>query len=164
MPGRVKGEQPGIRDVGIGPALMIGTTVPACGPFVLLAQQGSQPSARALIELDDGISMSLLDVAKPASQRPVEIDDHGVEALTSRASGLVADRILELGQALLAHMPLPGLEPGTEDLEPLARNAAAAGMRFPWMRRQPVLGHPGPGPGEGGVSLRDRHGMTKSPA
>src|SRR5690625_5154808 len=45
LPGCVKREQPGIREVGVGPAYLIVPGEPEAGPLFLLAQDGTQPAA-----------------------------------------------------------------------------------------------------------------------
>ena len=52
------------------------------------------------------------------------------------------DGVLELVQALLAHVAPAGFEPVAEELEPLPRRAAVADMRLLGMQRQAVRLHP----------------------
>ncbi len=59
----------------------------------------------------------MLEVAEPAAQRPIEIGDDAGEAVAARALRLLADRILEAGQALLADEASSGLEPVAKEVE-----------------------------------------------
>ena len=44
----------------------------------------------------------MLEVAAPAAQRPIEIDDDAREAIAARAFRLLSDAVLEASEALLS--------------------------------------------------------------
>src|ERR1700675_581424 len=116
-PGCVECEQPGSCEECVGPALVVGVTATVAGTLFLLAQERAQPSADELVEHNEGAGMSVLEVAEPAAQRPIEIDDDAREAVAPRTSRLHPDSVLEAGQALLADQPPSGFEPIAEEVE-----------------------------------------------
>ena len=111
LPSRMKCEQSGIREEGIGPALMIGSTETEPRALLLLAQEGPEPATNEAVEDVESAVMRLLEVAEPAAQDRVEIADRSGEADPSRADGFRPDAILQLVHALLAHVSPAGFEP-----------------------------------------------------
>src|SRR3984957_12651944 len=100
--------------------------------------------------------MGLFEVGEPASQRPIEIGRDAREAVAPRTPRLHPDAVLQLGQALLAHVTLAGLEPVAEELETLSRLPAVADMRLLRMQREAVHRHPGAPVIESGFRLLAR--------
>src|SRR6266567_1497213 len=80
--------------------------------------------------------MSVLEVAEPAAQRPIEIGDDAGEAVAARASRLRSDAVLEAGQALLADQTPAGFEPIAEEVEAFPELPAVADMSLVRMRMQ----------------------------
>jgi hypothetical protein len=76
----MKCEQPGLGEEGIRPALMVGASCSEAGSSLLLSQDRTQPPADEPIEHDEGARMSVLEVAKPATQHRVQIIDDAREA------------------------------------------------------------------------------------
>src|SRR5690625_7751284 len=64
LPGRVKGEQPGIREVGVGPAYLIGPGEYETGPSLLLAQRGAQPPEYELVQAPESAAADVPEAAK----------------------------------------------------------------------------------------------------
>src|SRR5258708_30413869 len=63
--------------------------------------------------------MSVLEVAEPAAQRPIEIDDDAGEAVAARAFRLRSDAVLEAGEGLFSGAAAARFEPGAPGLEGL---------------------------------------------
>ena len=61
--------------------------------------------------------LGVLEITKPAAQRPVEVRHDAREAVAACAFRLRPDTVLEAGQALLADQTPTGFEPITEELE-----------------------------------------------
>src|SRR5262245_63968694 len=97
---------------------MIPVVVADARTFVLLAQHGPQAPPDHLIQLEEGARTSVLEVPEPAPECPVEIGDHDLQALPTGPPRLLPDRLLQLVQALLAHVTPAALEPVAEGLEP----------------------------------------------
>src|SRR5215471_10432166 len=144
LPGRVKREQPGIREVGIGPSSMVSPIIADPRTSRLLAQHCPQAPSDHLIELEEDAWMGVLEVAEPASERPVEIDDDGLEALTSRPPCLRPDRLLQLVEALLAYVTATTLKPVAEELESVPLLPTVGDPCLCGLQRQTVFGHPRP--------------------
>ena len=109
--------------------------------------------------------MGVLEVAEPSPQRRVEVRDDAREAVAARPFRLVPEAVLELVQALLAHVALTGFEPVAEEVETLSRLPAVADMRLLGVQREAVVVHPGAHGFEGGcASSAVRHRITKSSA
>src|SRR5208283_5649031 len=100
--------------------------------------------------------MGVLEVAEPAAQRPVEVRHDAFEAVAARTLRLGPQGVLELVQALLAHVALAGFEPVAEELETLSRLPAVADMRLLGMPRKAVAAHPGAHVFESGFRLLAR--------
>src|SRR5712691_3606739 len=153
LPGRVKREQPGIGEEGVGPEAMVIASCSESGPMGLPAQDRPQPSADELVEHDERAGMRVLEVAEPAAQCPIEISDDSLEAVPALSSRLRSDRIFDAMPTLLANKPPPSFEPITEELKPLPRCQAVADMRFVRMQTQAVLCHPSTDFRQGSVGL-----------
>ena len=125
LPGRVQGEQPGVGEEGVGPALMVGQAAPEAGMLGLLAQDRAQSSSHEPVERREGVWVGVLEVAEPAAQHRVEIGDDPREALPLRPSRLGPDAVLEPGQALPADKPASRLEPVAEEVEAFPRPPAS---------------------------------------
>lgn len=97
--------------------------------------------------------MGVLMVAKPTSQRRVEIRNDSLKALTPRPSRLRSHAILESLKALLAHPTLPGFEPIAQKVETFSRLPAVAEMCFVRMQHQAVVGDPRANGRQGGFRL-----------
>src|SRR5712691_10475861 len=63
LPGRVKREQPGIGEEGVGPEAMVIASCSESGPMGLPAQDRPQPSADELVEHDERAGMRVLEVS-----------------------------------------------------------------------------------------------------
>ena len=88
MPGRVKCEQPGFCEEGIGPAEMVRQSSAHAGAATLLSmQQRAQAPTDEPIEPAEGVRVRVLEVGEPAPQQWVEIGDDPRERL-SRAFGV----------------------------------------------------------------------------
>ena len=81
----MKREQPGFREEGIWPALMVGAADAHARALFLLAQEGAQPPSDKPVELAEGGVMGMFEVAEPAAQQRVEISDGAGEAVAARA-------------------------------------------------------------------------------
>src|SRR5215470_10368676 len=88
--------------------------------------------------------MGMLEVAEPALERPVEVDDDGLQAVPSGSPRLRTDRLLQLVEALLAHMTAAALEPIAEELKPVPLLPAVGDPRLLGMQREAVRRHPRP--------------------
>ena len=98
----------------------------------------------------------MFEVAEPAAQQRVEIRHDAGEAVAPCAPRLLSDAVLELVQALLAHVTLAGFETVAEELEPLPQPPTVAVMRLFGVQREAVFAHPGAHLREGGVRLLAR--------
>jgi hypothetical protein len=63
----VKREQPGFREEGIWTALVVGAADAAPAALLLLAPDGAQPSSDKPVELAEGGTMGMFEVAEPAA-------------------------------------------------------------------------------------------------
>src|ERR1700722_2517099 len=117
LPGRVEREQPSICEEGNWPSLMIGACLSEAGPARLLAQHRPQATPDQLVECEEGPRVGMLEASEPAPKRRVETGDHEGEASPPRPWRLFPNRLLELVQALLAHVTPTALEPVAEKLE-----------------------------------------------
>src|SRR5260370_39162054 len=109
---------------------MVGLTASEAGTLFLLAQERAQPSADELVEHDKGAGMCVLNVAEPATQRPIEVGDDAREAVAARASRLHSDAVLETGHALLADQTSTGFEPIAHEVEAFPAIPAITDMRL----------------------------------
>src|SRR5690625_611646 len=142
LPGRVKGEQPGIREVGVGPAYLIGPGESETGPLFLLAQDGAQPPAYELVQALEGVAAGVLEVAKPTSQYRVQSVDDPRQALPARPSRLLPDLAFETGEALLADIASAAGEAVAKELEALCRSPTVDDVGLVRMQAKAVLRHP----------------------
>ncbi len=126
----MKREQPGFREEGIWPSLMVGAADALPWALFLLAQDGAQPPSDKPVELAEGGVMGMFEVAEPAAQQRVEILHGAGEAVAACAPRLLSYAVLELVQALLAHATPAGFETVAEELEPLPRLPAVADIVF----------------------------------
>src|ERR1700722_14810233 len=97
--------------------------------------------------------MGMLEVAEPAAQCPIEIDDNAREAVAACAFRLRPDTVLEAGQALLADQTPTGFEPITEELEAFPGVSAVADMGLVRMQTQAVVGDEGANLRQSGLGL-----------
>src|SRR5215472_17386831 len=105
--GAVQAEEPVFGKEGDGPADVV---VAAADPFPTppFAQDVTQPATDPAVERRKRRAVAVLEVFKPAPQRPVEIgDDHG-QAVARGPAGFRPDRVLELLQALPPRPALAG--------------------------------------------------------
>src|SRR5260370_15218105 len=109
--GSVKGEQPAIREEGVGPLPVVGFASSDAGALVLLAQDGAQPSADEAIDDAKQSRCGMLEVAKPSPQHRVEVTDDPFQGVAAAADRLAPHFVLERLQALLAHQPATRLNP-----------------------------------------------------
>src|SRR6266550_6177135 len=103
-------EKPVLGKEGIGPPDVVG----AAGdprPAMLFTLDIAQPPTDPAVERGECRAATVLEVFKPAAQRPVKVLDDLGQAVSRRAFGLGPDRILELLQALGAGPASAGLEP-----------------------------------------------------
>src|SRR5271165_2246321 len=100
--------------------------------------------------------MGMFEVAEPAAQQWIEVSYGAGEAVAPCAPRLLSYAVLELVQALLAHVTLAGFETVAEELEPLPRLPTVADMRLFGVQREAVFAHPGAHLREGGVRLLAR--------
>jgi hypothetical protein len=63
-----KGEQPLIREEGIGPSPVVCSAVSHRRPPILLAQNGTQPSPDEAVEYAEQARSGMLEVSKPPPQ------------------------------------------------------------------------------------------------
>ena len=85
----MKREQPGFREEGIWPALMVGAADAPTGALFLLAQDGAQPPPDKPVELVEGGVMGMFEVAEPAAQQRVEVSYGAGEAVAACAPRLL---------------------------------------------------------------------------
>src|SRR5207245_7346239 len=88
--------------------------------------------------------IGVLEVAEPALERPVEINNDDLQALPSGSPRLRADCLLQLVEALLAHVTAAAVEPIAEELEPVPLLSAVGDPRLLGVQREAVRGHPRP--------------------
>ena len=67
--GCVQGEQSLAREVGIGPALLVGLASPRTGPFLLLAQDGAQPPSHEAVDIGEHAGRGMLEVSEPTAEQ-----------------------------------------------------------------------------------------------
>src|SRR5271166_6068121 len=132
---------------------MVGAADALPWTLLLLAQEGAQPPPDKPVELAEGGVMGMFEVAEPAAQPRVEIRHGTGEAVAPCAPRLLPYAVLELVQALLAHVALAGFETVAEELEPLPRPPTVADMRLFGMQREAIFAHPGANLREGGLRL-----------
>src|ERR1700685_2226686 len=136
---------------------MIGLTPSqARRPLLLFTEKGTYPSTGESVEPFEDEVLGVLKITEPAAELPVEVRHDACEAVAARAFRLGPDGVLELSQALLAHVALAGFEPVAEELETLPRLPAVADMRLLGMQREAVSAHPSAYVFEGGFRLLAR--------
>src|SRR5215216_6868236 len=147
---------------------MVGSIVADAWFVRLFAQYRSQASPDHLIEFEEDARMGMLEVAEPASERPVEITDDDPQAFPASSSRFLADRLLELVEALLAHMTTAAFEPVAEELKPIPLLPAIGDPCLRRMQREAIRRRPRPNqrecrqgldvpPGEGDEVVRISH-------
>src|SRR6266511_5688312 len=121
---------------------MVGPIVTDARTVLLLAQHGPQAPPDHLIEVEEDARVGVLEVAEPAFERPVEIDHDDLQALPSGPPCLLADRLLQLVEALLSHMTTAAFEPVAEELEPVPLAPAVGDPRLLGVQHEAVRSHP----------------------
>jgi hypothetical protein len=76
-----QGEQPMIREEGIGPSSMVCLTSSYRRPLFLLAQDSSQPSADHLVDPAEQAWPGVFEVAEPSPKHRVEVSDDPFQAI-----------------------------------------------------------------------------------
>ena len=114
--GRSQGEQPELRKVGIGPALMIRSASPT-SQAMPMAQDAAQTHAHPVVQRGKRALIAVLEVAKPAVQGSIQIDDGGLQALPARAPGLGSNRVSKFPFTLPTRPFSALLEMVTEKIE-----------------------------------------------
>jgi hypothetical protein len=82
----LQGEQPAIREEGIGPALMVAVAASDARALVLLAQDGAQAAADNAVEDAEQSWCGVLEIAKPAPQQRVEVVDDPLQTVAAAAA------------------------------------------------------------------------------
>src|SRR6266704_2232494 len=123
---------------------MVGSIIAHTRTAFLLAQHGPQSPPDQLVEIEEDVRIGVFEVAEPALERPVEINDDDLQALPSASPRLLADRLLQLVEALLAHVTPAALEPIAEELEPVPLLPAVGDPRLLGVLREAIRGHPRP--------------------
>ena len=77
----------------------------------MFAQNGSQTTAYEAVEGVKGITMSVLEVSKPASDRRIQIEYDFLDAVTARSPRLHTDSILKPLETFRPHIATAILEP-----------------------------------------------------
>ncbi len=108
--GLIHREQPKSSEVCIRPLLMIAQAAPPAGSMLLAAQDRPQATADKAVEGREGITMGVLEVAKPPLQDRIERRDNACDMVTAIAFPQGTDFVLERGETLLANPALPGLK------------------------------------------------------
>src|SRR5258708_29099070 len=109
--GLLQAKQPERDKVGIGPAGLVGaicfgTPFPAAS----FTQDASQPAADKAIFHAECRAVAVLEVFKPAPQRPVHVGDDLGHAVPRGSLGLRPDRVPEFLAALASRPALAGLK------------------------------------------------------
>src|SRR6266404_8704912 len=115
-----------LREESVGPALMVVEVSSEARALFLLAQDRAQPSSDEAIQGAELGWHDILEVAKPPSEHGIEVGDDPPQAHAP---------------ALLAHEAGAGLEPVTQEVEPLARVSAVADPRLVRVQREAVFRH-----------------------
>src|SRR5260370_37743765 len=104
--------------VGIGPARLVGAICFGT-PFAMasFAQDASQPAADESIFHAECRSVAVLEVFKPAPQRPVHVRDDLGHAVPGGPFGLRPDRVPEFLTAFAARPSLARLEVVAEEVK-----------------------------------------------
>src|SRR5262249_23494728 len=139
--GLFQAKQPKRSKVGIGPARLVGTIgFGTPFPMTSFAQDASQSATDEAIFHAECRAVAVLEVFKPAPQRPVHVLDNLGHAVSGGPLGLRTDRVSELLAALAARPALAGLEVVAEkvkaivafvDQPRLGRVQRQAGLRRP---------------------------------
>src|SRR3974390_2471014 len=111
-----QGEQPALRKVGIGPALMV-RPAPRSLSAPPAAQDAAQSHAHPAVQRSERGLMAVIKILKPAHQSAIQIDDGGLQALPVRAPGLGPNRVSKFPLTLPARPSQAPLEVVTEKVE-----------------------------------------------
>src|SRR5262245_61457079 len=95
--------KPLLGEIGVGPALMVRSPAAASLPLAV-AQNAAQAHSDPTVQRTEGRLHAVFEIAKPAYQRAVDIGDDAPQRCAGRASGFLADCVLEL---VLAFLPRP---------------------------------------------------------
>src|SRR5271168_5591033 len=76
-----QGEQPLIREEGIGPLQMVRFAAPHRRPPILLAQDGTQPPPDEAVEDAEYVRPGVFEVAKPPSHQRIEVGDDPLQVI-----------------------------------------------------------------------------------
>src|ERR1017187_441017 len=139
---RKQGEQPLIREEGIGPSHMVCFAASHRRPPVLLAQDRSQPPPDEAVENAEYVRPGMLEVAKPPSHQRVQVGNDPSQAIAPAPSRLRPHLVFERHQTLVAHQPTTSLEPESKEVETLTRLLAVADARLVGVQGQAVGIHP----------------------
>ncbi len=101
LPGRVKREQPSVREESVGPAHVIGMTAAKAWTLFLLAQEGAQPSPHQSVQPFEDRVMGVLEVVEPAAQDRVQTGDDLFEAVAPGPFRLGPDLVPRLREGRL---------------------------------------------------------------
>src|SRR5205823_13067478 len=97
--GSFQAEKSMVGEEGVGPALMVCPTTPAC-LLHPLAEETPQTHAYPAVESLERPLVAVLEVFKPAAKRRGEREDDPGETVTGATRSLGPDRLFELVQAL----------------------------------------------------------------
>ena len=100
----------------VRPALVV-AAASASPSTVPLAKDAAKPHPYPGVEPGERGCVAVLEIFKPASQRPVDIQDDCVEAMAVRAPGFGANRVSEFPQALRSRPTIAELEVVAEEVK-----------------------------------------------
>ena len=109
--GFAHGDKPAFSEKGIRPQPVIFISSAGVRPLLLFAQYGSQTTAYEAVEGVEGITMSMLEVSKPASDRRIQIEYDFLDAVTARSTRLHTDIILKPLETFRPHISTAILKP-----------------------------------------------------
>src|SRR5882672_9079198 len=121
---------------------MIGVRLTEPCPARLFTQHRPQASPDQFVQFEEDTRVGVLEVSEPASERPVEIGNDEREALPAGPPRLLADRLLQLVQTLLAYVSAIALEPVAEELKSVPLLPAVGDPRLLRVQCEAVRRHP----------------------
>jgi hypothetical protein len=113
---RSQGEQPVLRKVGVGPAMMV-RSAPWSRSAPPGAQDAAQSPAHPAVQRGERGFVAVLEISKPAPQGSIQIDDGGRQALPMRAPSFGPNRVSKFPLTLPARPFAALLKVVTEKVE-----------------------------------------------